>query len=599
LRNQIVMDKYYAGLRESWDLMSTGRQYALILAVLLALFLLLLLHVPLSGALLGSTDSLFIPALGNTYINRIQARLSGEFVGQAMYPADITRYGESSVGVMGAFMLFRVLGANDVYAMYLTQALEFSLMAFATLLFARHYTRQLSLALFAALVFTTSNFLWANADDLYVNFYFLPLLSAHFLKEAMEQRRARHLWAAGAVAGLQVYLSVQVFVYQAMILVILLLLSGREWWRAFSLRDKLLAGAAYVLIALPRLLSYLYTVNTLGVVDLWPISEQINCYYLQPFGFLLSAMPDKLISYGFVQTLSSTDKFTDFCGVRHLGFLGLGIPALAIVGLKGFSKQTAELVLIALAGFVFALGGTVMIGDRELVSPVQLLYEYVPLGTYLRVGLRSYTMFVLAMSVLASLGLQRIQQFLAKYGRGLPVGLFFILLLFVLAENVSWPVNRFETVPYPEVPDGYVEFFQDKPEALILDLPSSSGSWPGYKDEIMYVLWQTQHERNILGGVFGYYPLTRIKAQNHADLLPSAWAFRYFQRLGVTHFVWHDSPHLYSHPSDSFIVSIIFGKSDERYIQQAVVDFSWLQDSDYLKPVFSNDVITIYELRPR
>lgn len=599
MRRKITTGEKHLGAAERtdgwWACLWGSKGLVLLLAGFLILFLSLLLHVPLSGSLLGTTDSLFIPALADTYLNRIQSLLTGEFFGQAMYPADIMRFGESYVGLLGVFMLFRAAGASDVYSLYFTQALMFSFMGVSATLFASNYTQRPLLALFVGLTFSTSGFIAANVDDLYTFAYGFPLLSAHLLKSALVQKNGRLLAWAALVAGVQAYFSMQLLIYELMILGVILLVNVSEFRRAFPLRAWGIALGAFAIAALPRIIFYVYTISALKVVDFWPISEQAFCYYLQPFDFFVSALPDKLITYGFVQTYQNVGRFSDFCGIRQLAFMGLGMPALALVGLFRPRKPQLEMLSIALLGLIFALGGIVKIGDRAFVSPLELFYRYFPLGTYLRVGLRSYALCVLAVSMLAMIGLGRIWDFLSKYRRWMPGAAFLVSLIYVLAENISWPLNRLEVYPYPEIPAGYAEYFQDKPDALILDLPSLSAGWPGYMDEIRYVLWQTRHKRNTISGVTGYYPPTRARAQRRADLLPAPEAFAYFQQIGVTHFVWHDSPHIYSHPPGSFIT---YGPTDTNIIRLVARDFTWLEDSPYLERVFKNDVLTIYELLP-
>jgi hypothetical protein len=169
-----------------------------------------------------------------------------------------------------------------------------------------------------------------------------------------------------------------------------------------------------------------------------------------------------------------------------------------------------------------------------------------------------------------------------------------VVSLLAAAENISWPLNPYETITYPAIPEGYVEYFTDKSDALILDLPSNSTTWPDYIDEVIYVIWQTKHERNILGGVSGYYPPSRIETQHNADRLPSEEAFRYFQDLGVTHFVWHNSPFLVCHrPHSELGCDPVTGKRPG----MAAEGYAWLDATPFLNLVFKNDGLRVYELR--
>jgi hypothetical protein len=281
--------------------------------------------------------------------------------------------------------------------------------------------------------------------------------------------------------------------------------------------------------------------------------------------------------------------------VAHSAFIGFAAAILALLGLQRLNRRTAAPVVIGLIGLLFALGTTINVGGREITSPLFYFYEYVPLAGFLRVYLRSFTLTLLAVSILAGIGWTRIARKLGGWNRKLPTAGLVLAFLFVAAENISWPLNPYETMEYPDIPKGYTEFFRDKPDALILDLPSHSTSWPGLLDEITYVLWQTKHERNILGGVSGYFPATRIEVQRYTDLLPSGAAFRYFQSLGVTHFVWHKSPILVCRKPHSFV------GCDPSTRNRSLLEaegYPWLETSEYLNLVFENNLLKIYELRP-
>ena len=353
--------------------------------------------------MLGSADSLFIPALSNTVLNRIRGALLGEFAGLSMYPADIVRYGETGLGLGSVFILMRVLGVSNTYAQFLLQVGQLALMAFAAFLLAKQYSRSWACAAFAGFAFSTSNYLWADIDHLPIHFYWLPLLCIVFLKRAAEGGRSRALLAAGVVGGLQMYFSVQVYVYQTLMVGVIILFNFRELWRGYSLREKGLFAAGYTLTPLPLLLWNLNTVLHLGVAEVWPRAnvEQFLALQLPDF---LSALPHKLITYPF-----TTITPFGIGRVEHSAFLGLGIPLLAIVGLRRLSRQKLELLAIAAIGLLFSLGTTIRIGEVQLTSPLQLFYEYVPLANYLRVGLRSYSLVVLSLSLLAGIGLASAQ----------------------------------------------------------------------------------------------------------------------------------------------------------------------------------------------
>ena len=576
--------------------MDPSNKRVLLLIGFLGFFAALLSPIPLSGSILGSVDSMFIPAISNTYLNRLEAIFTGEPAGQSLYPADIARYGESGIGLAATFILLRLVGASNVLAQYLVQVLMLALMAYAMFLFSRHFTNNSFPAVVAGLGFGASNFLWANVDDLPIHFYFLPLIAGHLVMRAYKTRRPRDLVLGGVIGGLQVYASGQVFAYQTILITILVLFHFRQWWQDFTSRTKIAFVAAYLLIPLPRILYYLNTVFRLELIDVWPMSTQMSCYFLQLPAFLTS-LPGKLISYGFVDEFLSTIPFTPFCDVRQSAFIGLMIPLLAagglIVAIQNRDKGLLALFVLSVVGVILALGPSIVFAGNRFVSPVALFYQYVPLSQFLRVGLRSYSLSILGLSVLAATGLDHVYCLLKRRSRILAVITVGLSLLVVLGENISWPLNRYETIPYPSTPPGYKSFFADKPEAVILDLPALSHSWPGYMDEIRYVLWQTDHKRNIVGGVTGYYPVSRVEMQHYTDQLPSDQAFRYLQELGVTHLIWHDSPHLHSVIEGTFMTTGQISNTGEQLPGR---DYEWLRNSPWLTKVFENDEMRIFRL---
>lgn len=563
------------------------RRHILATAGFLLAFLLLLLPAPRSGSFLGSFDTLFVPALGDTVLNRVRGFLTGEFVGQAMYPADILGYGETAFGTGLIFMFARLVGASDVVALYLTQAILLALMALGMLVLAEGLTGSFSAGLLAGFIFSTSNFVWADIDNLPIRFYFFPLLCMHFFIRAMEGRNPRYLVVSGILGGVQAYFSMQVFAYQSMMLAVAALAYIRTLW-GFSWRQKGAFVGTYLMIMLPILLFYLNTLLRLHPVDPWPRAEYEARYSLK-LTDLLSTLPGKLITYPFTHLTQSQEM-----GISHSGFPGLLAPILAALGLLGRDRRKLFIVLISMAALILSLGTRIEIAGHIVESPLGLFYKYVPLAKYLRVQLRAYSVVLMGMSLLAAFGWRHAITALRRFSRGLRWGALAVVCAFVAAENISWPVNAFELLAYPQIPPGYLAYFRDKPDALILDLPSRSTTWPFYIDDIIYVQWQTKHERNILGGVNGYYPQSRIDVQRLTDKLPSAGAFRYFRRLGATHFVWHKSPFLVCRPFQSNWGCNPVTRS--RWATEAQGP-DWLDSAPSLRLVFEDDAVKIYELR--
>ena len=504
----------------------------------LLLFLLLLSHAPLTDSFYGSVDNLFVPVLGNTVVNLLRSSVTGEFVGRAMYPANILAYGETAFGTGLLFVALRFIGASDVLAVYIVQVVLLTLMAVAATVLAERLTGSFQAGLLAAFIFTTTNFVWADIDNLPIHFYFFPLLSLYFLIKAAEDGDARALVIAGILGGVQAYFSLQVFAYQSLLLSAFGLAHFRSLWRLPG-RQRASFAFAYALIGLPLILFYLNTVIWLNPQDAWPRSVNEAIYQLH-LPDLTAALPGKAVAYGFVH--ESPGGLTR---VAHSAFPGLVAPVLALLGLLLLTRNKVALLLVGTGSLLFSLGTTVEIAGRTWDTPLVLFYRYVPLSQYLRVGLRAYTLVLLALSILAGFGWARILKFSGvRLGGRLRATLLAAVLAFIAAENISWPVNAFELLSYPRIPPGYVQYFLDKPQVLILDMPSQSTEWPFYTDDVIYALWQTKHKRNIMGGVNGYYPPSRLEVQDLTDRLPSTAAFRELRAKGLTHIVWHKSEFL-------------------------------------------------------
>ncbi len=550
---------------------STNLNNVWILGGFFVFFLLLLCSIPLSNSIIGSVGTFQGVAVCNTILNSIKQFFFGEWSGTFMYPEDILRFCPTNIGGVSLFILFRSLGLNEVWAMYLFQVCLFTLTAFSMFLLAKQYTDHNLAGFFCAVVFSLSNFLWANIDDSIIVLPILPMLCLYFFHKAVKSGNTKNLFLATIIGGLQFYVSTQTYIYQTMIVATALLFNYQELIRRFSYKVIGIAVTGYVIIALPLFLFYLQAVTSIGAVDVW--QDYVADYRLQA-NDLLSSLPNKFISYPFVTKLQAA-KSWGWGDVRDSAFIGLGIPILALIGLKPALKKKWELITIAFIGLLFSFGEVISFGNYEIISPLHILQQYIPITKYLRVNLRSYVFFVLGITILAGFGVKIIISQSKTLNHKLPSILFLVISLFVVAENISWPLNYYETIKYPSIPKGYTEYFEDKPDVLILDLPFNSTRWPGYLDEVLYMNWQTKHKRNIIGGVLSYYPPSRIEAQKNADLLPEINAIKYFRKIGVTHFVLHNYRNLYTNYQD----------------------YKWLKETPLLQSVLENDDISIYKFR--
>ena len=172
--------------------------------------------------------------------------------------------------------------------------------------------------------------------------------------------------------------------------------------------------------------------------------------------------------------------------------------------------------------------------------------------------------------------------------------------------------------PLLKLPNEYAEFVKGKSGSLILDLPSrldmlylnwdyarfnkpANFVWADrsspflnaadrgttalsylplyhYNREAIYMNWQTQHHQNIIGGVNGYYPVSRLIYDRWLEDLPDDHAIEWLRQQGVDFIVYHRNMLL---PGETDIVP-------------------QLAQSPLLREVFSGKQITVFSfVNPR
>ncbi len=541
------------------------RTHILVLACYVVFFAAYFSQFLIVHGLGGNTDTMLAVSLTNTWINQVGSFLSGVESGVSMYPAPVLlSSGESAPGSAMIFAFFRMLGLEDVSAYYCWMVLVFGSSAYAVFLLARSYLTTTLPAVFAGFVFTTAGFTFANIDDPILVFFLFPCLSIILLKRYIAEGKSRTLVAAAVLGGLQVYFSAYVFAFQTMCLGLLVLIH----WKASAIRHNLIRVAAtaglYLLIAAPFFGSYARAFGSGDVFDPWQglgleISE---VHSLDPVDFVrpldenmlypahspvtgndlrdsFSALRDSgpapgalsKTAFGVIKSLG--DEFS-YVSDRKKACIGLLVYILALIGIvRGLPGRTELLVLGASALFI-ALGPTIVIGDILVPTPMYVVHKYVPGADFLRLPLRAFFVTLLVLGILAARGLEVVIERVGPRVRWKAAVVSMTALSLFLVENLPWPLRVHELGPHLEAPQAYLEFFADSDDAVILDLPSDTGAsvlgsgdglYP-YNREILYMNWQTQHRQNILGGVNGYLPLTRVHVQTLASALPDKKAIR-------------------------------------------------------------------------
>ena len=548
-----------------------GGRDVYVLAFYALFFLLLFLQFPLKGAIPGNCDSWLLISLSNSYVAKVGAFFSGSAATGAMFPAiNIHAYGESAIGTAGIFIFFKLLGASDITAYYLFISTIFILTAYGIYKLAFVYTKHTPAAVFAGFAFTCSNFIFANIDDSLVFFYFFSALSLYYLKRYLKTARPGHLFAAAAIGGIEMYFSMYVFIFQTIILGIVFLFNAK---RLFGKANRPLffkCAGLYALLPLPYFLFYLHSHLSLDVVNPFNVSGVIlTCSLI--ISDLIRVLPDNLI----YPTLGDGADFPIYWAfLRKHAFIGISVVILAAVGFIRFSREKAELLTIGLIGFFFAFGPTIHLGGLEIPSPLALFYEAIPLSNYLRVPIRGYFLFSFTVSIFAAWGLLWLIERI-KWNRSRKSLIILVLALSIhFLENTPQPLKAYVIEDYQEAPRACLDYFKGKEGGVILDLPSEIGiafaksEYPlfQYNREIIYINWQTRHSQNIIGGVNGYYPRSRLEIQKEINAIPHPLALAKLARIGVDHIVFHKQMTL---PGEG---NILKGLDGSRYLVKVKED---------------------------
>jgi len=507
-------------------------------------YLLLFLQFPLKNSIGAHCDGLLGVTLANNLYNYLSCVITGSHITTSMFPAEnIFQYGENSFGCLSIIMFFKMLGCSDILSWYFFVTTLFALNGLGLFLLSYHFTRNFFTSIIAGFFLTCSNFIFINIDDIHIFFCFLTLLSIFFLLKYKETQKNKFLLISTVLMSLQIYTSLYAFAYGSIIFVIVLIYS-LDYFRNIKYKKVILvAGCAvlYLLIITPFILYYLRTImssNYFNPNDLW--SGALSIYSLK-FSDLFKAMPNNIIYHSPYQESSI---FMETGRSVFVGFLFFGVSLICVVR---YFRRHFIWVLIAFIGILLS---------------TKIIYSVFPFMGVLRVPYRAYYISVIALSLLASIGIGSLfkkmtvkKQFLITV----------IILSIHFAENIPFPfpLANFETAKREAfvkkkivLGDGFnPENFKPSDKlatavnktdenSVLLCLPSknifgcsSTGSLT-YSREIIYMIHQTYLKRNMINGVNGYYPKSRVSLQKYVEELPDESAFKQLMTVGLTHVIF-------------------------------------------------------------
>ncbi len=538
-------------------------------------FLTLFIQFPLKKALSGNCDTWLALTYSGHTLEVIKSFFTGGKYGMPMYPVENPlAYGESAPGVQLFIILLRSFGLYDHWINYFYISAIFALTALSIFIFTGNFSKSFPARLFAGFVFTCSNMSFAHIDDSIIVFFFIPVLSMHYLWKWFGNRKRAFLITSSVLAGIEIYFSFYVFFYQFLMLAVLAI----YLWRTKNLPAKELIKPAGIFLAIsftisaPHFMFYFYTLYGLDFITPFEMLYTAKMASLNPVDLLL-VLPDNLIYPNIGEKLGMP---MNWGFVRHYNFTGFLAPLLFTYSLFSWNRHRKLLIALAVTGVFFAMGPVFMFNMEEVIySPLYIFYKWIPVFSFLRVAVRAHFIFLFAVSIGAALTFEKALEKIK-----LPALAALIFFVFHFAENTPFPLKSFDASLTQEAPQIYEVIRMKDPGALVLELPSTMtveylnwddavftnpadfvrkdhknrkleidnlgmfvDSWDDifqYNREIIYTNWQLTHGLDSVNGVNGYFPTPRMMWQYHINRLPEAGSFRTLKKWGVDYIVWHD-----------------------------------------------------------
>jgi hypothetical protein len=430
---------------------------------------------------------------------------------------------------------------NPYFAHNFVLLLSFVLAAAGGYYLARHLTGSRSAAAVAALLFAFCPYVFAHTAHIHLMMTAgLPfsLLAFHRLADAPSPGRAAALGAALAATGLScgyygIYAALLVSLASVYVLVV-----RRRWtdWRYLAA----LAGAAGVaaLLLLPFLKQY---------ADLGEGNRPVRELKDQ---FVYSATWSSYLTSGGLGHRWILEHLGEWREVLFPGLTTLVLAAAGVwaaIGGRGVSPVgpssggtgvppvgPARRVRETAGFYALAAGFTLWLSFGPKAGLYSVVYEVFPFFSLMRAPARIGLLVVLALCVLAAIGLAHLLR-----GRRRPLVWASVLALAALLEVTPVPV-RFNAVP-PDPP--VYETLARMPAGSVVELPFfwRRRDWPRHT---YYMRLSTRHWKPLVNGYSDYFPPAFIHSAAAIHAFPSRAAFDalrpFSPRYAVVHLNLYD-----------------------------------------------------------
>ncbi|HMC76522.1 MAG TPA: hypothetical protein VKH34_05305 [Vicinamibacterales bacterium] len=427
-------------------------------------------------------------------------------------------------------------GASPVLVYNVVLILGFALTAFATALLLEAWTGSLAAGLLAGSLFAfNTHTLTRLAHIQGIHIYGLPLALL-----AVDRLIRGGSWRTALVLALwlavMAYTSGYLVVFAAVMIAIVLATRAAEWLpRMREVLPRLalaalVAGVAILPVYLPyrRVARAEHMVRSLDVV---------KDYSATPRGYLASSGRLHFATW-------SGRFFKDPVDSFFPGFVALGLSMTAVV-LAVRRRQAPGDPLRARILMLLAVGAAGAILSLGTATPIYgWLFAVFPPMQGLRAAARFGNLFLLAIAVLAGLGLAAILP--PEGGTHMKTGtrgfrlqakgtwLAILLIVLVNAEALRAPFTyaRFDGIP------GIYRLLAAEPGPVVLVEQPFFPRWAIFQNG-HYVLASTAHWRPLMNGYSGYTPDSYQRYADSFWYFPQPWAIDAMKNAGVTHVMVH------------------------------------------------------------
>jgi hypothetical protein len=477
------------------------------------------------------------------------------FQGNIFYPAkDVLAFSEPLIipALMVAPALW--LGASPVLAMNLAMLIGFALTALGTYALVFSWTRDRFSALTAGSLFAFNAHTLTRLPHVQaMHAYGMPL-SLLLADRLIGQPSPVTAVLLGACMAMMAYTSGYFVVFATVMIAVVLIVRISDWIRR-SLRVAAMFGLAAItaaVLALPLLIPYRRVAVEQHMVR--PLAEA-GRYSATFIGYLAAPGRAHFETWSSAFFANPVDSF----------FPGAIAVLLSLVAIWSAIRRRNEPARVAM---IFAIG---LIGFLLSLGPKAPLYGWLytvfPPMQGLRAAARFGGLFLLAIAVLAGMGLAHLRQGShLRQGYGGQAGLgqdpdrrpqnrrwaIAIGVVAVFLVNLEALRAPFEYRRWRGIPEIYRLLAREPGKVVLAEMPF----YPPHAvfENAEYVVNSTAHWRPLMNGYSGYTPATYVDAASLMWYFPDARAFPPMNANGVTHIMVH--PHRWGHESSRIIERI-------------------------------------------